>query len=432
MSRARHSGTAAHHGSQGSFLRSQGLVVLAWAALVVNILAFLPLPTIAPIPQPVCQAIAQGALAVALVLALLANPRVVIRPNLFLTLITIMAALALMVSIHSEFFLGSTFRAVRMVGFVAVLWLLTPWWGRDDLTLLRAHRLCLSAICGCVVLGTMISPGTAFAFEGRLAGNLWPIPPTQVAHYAAMLCGTTAILWLCRMAAGPAASITLAVTASILVATHTRTAITALVLGLIVASISLFLGHARVRRTTAITLVLGAFAGTVFASQLATWALRGQTTEEVGQFTGRTKVWTAVFSDRRPLLNDLFGNGLSDQSYNGLPIDSNWVATYVDLGWVGISLEVAFLLVLVLMAITHVRGPRRAIALFILAYAVVASVTETGLSAPSPYLLDLTVAASLLAASRGSSQEGSRRAYAGSSGRLRPLGTRHSGGSGVP
>jgi hypothetical protein len=43
-------------------------------------------------------------------------------------LLTIMAVVALIISIHDEFFLGSTFRACRLIGFTNVLWLL--WFGR--------------------------------------------------------------------------------------------------------------------------------------------------------------------------------------------------------------------------------------------------------------------------------------------------------------
>ena len=56
------------------------------------------------------------------------------------------------------------------------------------------------------------------------------------------------------------------------------------------------------------------------------------------------------------------------------------------------------LLLLLAMVATHVRGPRRAVALFLVVYCVVASITETGLGDASPYLLDLVVAASLLVA----------------------------------
>jgi hypothetical protein len=51
--------------------------------------------------------------------------------------------------------------------------------------------------------------------------------------------------------------------------------------------------------------------------------------------------------------------------------------------------------------VTHRRGIRRAVALFLVAYCLVASISETGLGDASPYLLNLVVAASLLAAPAG-------------------------------
>ena len=107
--------------------------------LFVNVLAFSGLPTLIPIPTTIGQMVTQGALIVAFLLALLANPHGVIRPNLFMVLLTVLAVVALMVSIHNQFILGSTFRACRLIGFMAVLWLLTRWWGRSDFVLLRSH-----------------------------------------------------------------------------------------------------------------------------------------------------------------------------------------------------------------------------------------------------------------------------------------------------
>ena len=68
----------------------------------------------------------------------------------------------------------------------------------------------------------------------------------------------------------------------------------------------------------------------------------------------------------------------------------------MDQGWFGVVLQAAMLLLLLAMVATHVRGPRRAVALFLVVYGVIASVTETGLGDASPYLLDLVVAAALL------------------------------------
>jgi len=107
-------------------------------------------------------------------------------------------------------------------------------------------------------------------------------------------------------------------------------------------------------------------------------------------------VWASIAERDHGTAEEFFGAGLGNKSFNGLPIDSNWVATHLELGRVGVALVIAFLLVLFLMAVARPAGPRRAIALFLVVYCVVASFTETGLGDASPYLLDLTVAASLL------------------------------------
>jgi hypothetical protein len=54
------------------------------------------------------------------------------------------------------------------------------------------------------------------------------------------------------------------------------------------------------------------------------------------------------------------------------------------------------LLFLFVVAYFQPRGPQRALALFLATYVLVASLTETGLSQPSSYLLEVTLAASLI------------------------------------
>jgi hypothetical protein len=373
-------------------------VRLIWAALMLNVLAFTPLPTLVPIPAAVGQLVTQGSLLAALVLALRANSAGVIRANLLLLLLSATAVLALAVSIHSDFALGSTFRAVRLATFVLVLWLLTPWWGREDLILLRSHLSVLRIVLLSVLAGAVLAPGAAFSFDGRLAGAIWPIPTTQVAHYAAVLFGCTVIGWFCGLVPPRHALITVIGCGAALAATHTRTALAAMLVGLLLAAASLSVGYLRVRRTL---LRLGlpllvAVAG--FAPVIGEWASRGQSAEEASQLTGRTKVWSAVAEHRRPTVQEVFGAGLSNKSFDGLAVDNSWVATYLDLGWVGVLLSAALLVILALLVIGHPPGARRAVALFLLIYCLIASVTETGLGDASPYLLELVVAGSLLAA----------------------------------
>jgi O-antigen ligase len=204
-----------------------------------------------------------------------------------------------------------------------------------------------------------------------------------------VLLGCTVVLWFGGLVSGRATIITVVACGAALVGTHTRTALLGLGIGLAVAGASMFLGHARVRRTTAMIAVIGVFGATLFTPVITTWLYRGQSIQEASQLTGRTKVWSAIAELQRPRIEELFGSGLSNKSFNGLPIDSNWLA---------VAIDVALLLTIILLAITHQRGVRRAIALFLVAYCIAASVTETGLGDASPYLLELVVAASLLAA----------------------------------
>ena len=67
------------------------------------------------------------------------------------------------------------------------------------------------------------------------------------------------------------------------------------------------------------------------------------------------------------------------------------------------------LVFLLVTAYFQPRGVRRALALFLVTYCLVASFTEVGFTDASPYLLDLTVAASLLVPS----SERSSLAYSG-------------------
>jgi hypothetical protein len=230
---------------------------------------------------------------------------------------------------------------------------------------------------------------------------LWPIPPTQVAHYSAVLIGCTVVLWFGGAVRGRTALLTLIGAGATLIGAHTRTALVAMTVGLAIAAASMFVGHARVRRALAALAVLVVVAASLFAPLIIAWFFRGQTSEEAAGLTGRTKVWTEILGLQRTWWQEVFGFGLSNKSFNGLSIDSNWLAVYLDQGWFGVAVDAALLLILIFLAVTHRRGIRRAAALFLVTYCLVTSITETGLGDASPYLLHLVVAASLLAAPPG-------------------------------
>lgn len=379
-------------------------MTVTWGLLILNVLGSPAMPTVVHVPSVAEKMITQGALLLALVLALTMNPRARVKPNLFLLLCSLLALTSLMSSVRFVS-IGTDYRAFRLLLFVVVLWLLTPWWGRADLPLLRVHLRVLLAVVGSVALGAVIAFHTAFATQGRLSGAIWPIPSTQVAHYAAVAAGVTIVLWISGLLSRGWAFGIAAPCIAVLVLTHTRTALVALGLGLLVSMVSLVTTRRRARRVLVLGAALAAVAALAFAPLLTTWLTRGQSPRQLAELTGRTKTWSLVLSDPRPETNKILGSGISNESIDGLSIDDTWMATYLDQGIVGDVLVGSFVLLLLVLAIMRPRGPPTAVALFLVVYCMVASVTETGLGGATPYLLDLTVAASLLAASPAHSPE---------------------------
>jgi hypothetical protein len=212
-----------------------------------------------------------------------------------------------------------------------------------------------------------------------------------------VLLGTTVVLWMCRVIGGRNAALVVAIAVTVMILNHTRTALLAGTAGLICASASLLLARSRARRAWLWGGVLAVAALAAFASEFTSWLLRGQSSDEAAGLTGRTSVWTAVLEHHRSLSEQLFGSGMSNLSFDGQAIDSNWIGTYLDLGLVGVAIEVLVLVGLLLTALTRPSGPGRAVAIFLVVYCIFSSVTETGMSGPSPYLLDLAVAAACLA-----------------------------------
>ncbi|MGH9082170.1 MAG: O-antigen ligase domain-containing protein [Acidimicrobiales bacterium] len=369
-----------------------------WGLLFLNVLPYYFRSPVLHLPVSLGKVITQGALAVALVLAVSVNRRVLVRSNLFLVLMSLLCVTSVMMSVHGYFGFGSILRAGRLVMFVAVLWLLTPWWGRSDLFLLRFHRRALAAVLGIVLLGLAVLPGHALGQAGgdRLGGVIWPIPPTQVAHYAALFTGITVVLWFAGMVRPRIAVAAIVTGMAMLLLTHTRTAVVALLVGVLVAALSLFASRRRVRKAFAVTVVVAALVALTFAPFLASWFGRGQSGQELTNLSGRQTVWSAVAAQPRSELNTVFGFGMSNDGFDGLSIDSSWYSTYLDQGLFGDVVDASVLLLLLLIAAFRPRGPGRALALFLVVYCAIASVTETGLGEASPYLLDLAVAMSLL------------------------------------
>jgi O-antigen ligase len=386
--------------------RRSRMVVVIWALLFLNVLAFYKVPLAFPIPTKVGKMVTQGAMLLALIGVLRLNPRGLMRKNSFLALYSVLAAFSVAMSIRF-IGLGTDYRAFRLVTFLIILWLLTPWWTDTRLILLRSQMYVLTAILVSVGVGLVLSPHKAMTLNygtHRLDDALWPIPATQVAHYTAELCGLTIVLWLCGMISRRHALFLIIPSLAALLLTQTRTAAFGLLAGVTVAGLSMFHIKRRVRKSVAVVIILVIAVGIPASPAVRSFLDRGQTSQQLSSLSGRAQVWPQVLSAPRPETNKIFGNGLSNGAVNhaanptadGLPIDSGWLTTYQDQGLVGIVLEAIIFLTLIVAAVMRPRGPTRALALFLISYCLFASFTETGIGQVSPYLLDLAVAASLL------------------------------------
>jgi hypothetical protein len=380
-------------------------IVTAYALLFFNTLTYAPGYSVIALPGKFGKGATQVALPIALLILLSVNPKIKFRPNLYLCILSLLVADSVVTAIAVHH-LGTEFRTFRLAEYVAALWLLTPWFGRRDMLIFRCHLGCLYVAMGSVLLGMLISPGRAFSYDGRLTGAIWPILPTGVAGSAAIAAGLTALLWLGRRLSGRLALTGTALNVLILLLTHTRTALVAGIAGLLIAGISLFAGNSRVRKFFAAIGITASIAIMTLAGVITTWLARGQGTAGLTSLSGRTSYWSLVLDMPRTRFQEIFGFGLSNAGINGLPIDSNWLSSYMQEGLIGVGVCALTLLYLLAACLFQPPSLRRAMALFLVAYTTVASFTEDAFTDVSTYTLHLTVAASLLVvAGRPTSQE---------------------------
>jgi len=134
----------------------------------------------------------------------------------------------------------------------------------------------------------------------------------------------------------------------------------------------------------------------MLSGAISTWLTRGQGTQQLFSFTGRTKFWGPLLAFPRDKFQEIFGFGLSNSSFNGLTIDNNWLSSYQQQGLFAVVVCVALVFFLLVAAYFQSSGVRRALALFLTMFCLVSSFTEVGFTDASIYLLELTLAASLL------------------------------------
>jgi hypothetical protein len=391
-----HLSTAALNPAEARDRTIRRRVSAAWGLLFLNTMTFVPGYSILDIPGKVGKGLAQGALPLAVLVALSVNSKIKVRPNVFLCLVTLLFMGTAVTAVGAS--LGTMFRTFRFAEFVLALWLLTPWWGRPDMLILRCHLRWMYVAIGSVILGILVAPGRAFSFDGRLTGAIWPMVPTQIAQYAGIAAGLTIVLWLANQMSGRAALAGLTVSVATLLLTHTRTALVGLVAGVLVAGLSLFTSNARVRRFFAAGAVTVSILVMTVAGVITTWLARGENAQGLATLTGRTNFWNLVLTAPRTRFQEIFGFGLTNASINGLPIDSNWLSAYMQEGLYGVVVCALMVIFLLVAAFFQPPGARRALAPFLLTYCLLASYTEDAFTSVTTYMLDIAVAASLLVA----------------------------------
>lgn len=382
----------------------QRRIGVIWFLLFFNVLAFRPGGVmVLPITQRVGQLLTAASLGVALLLALSLNRHLAVRSNALLALATVLAVTSLVAGVRLTAGGGALIRSFRLSAFLTVLWLLSPWWGRRDMLLARCHYRALLGVSALVLAGVVVAPSQALGHggAGRLIGVLWPVPAPQVAEYAALAAGMSLVLWLAGRLARTPAFLIAGLGVAMILTSRTRTALIGLVIGVVCAGLTMFRTRRRVRRVVTVSAVAAPLAFLALAPAFLSWFSRDQSSAEITGLTGRMQVWAGLLDAPRSQFNRWFGFGLSDKSFNGLSIDSTWLAAYHDQGLIGVVVVVAMFVVVLVAVAFRPPGPERALATFLAVYCLIASYTEVGLGDASPYLLTMVVAASLLAPERG-------------------------------
>jgi O-antigen ligase len=273
------------------------------------------------------------------------------------------------------------------------------------LQLVRVHLTVFAFLALLVVCEALAWPGNGFDPSiGRLQGIVPPIAPPRVGEIGAVTAGLAATMGVFGLIRPRVAVALGALGGSVLLLSHTRTATVALTVGLIVGFGAAAARRSEARNALIAISLIAVLAWTVFSAPLRVWFFRQQSEEELSSLTGRRDVWEQVVE--RPLsgMTLWFGSGLADKSFDGAPIDDGWLAAYVEQGLLGVAIVGALVVALGWAILRAGPSPRRAIAAFLLTFVLVSSITETGISDVSTYLLQLFVAAAVMAGVTSSSE----------------------------
>jgi hypothetical protein len=230
--------------------------------------------------------------------------------------------------------------------FVAILWLLTPFWGRRDQLLARCHLRAIIVVLATVVVGCHARTGTGRRAQGRLAGVIWPIPPPQVAHYAAVGAGIALVLWMCnRMRRSQAFAIGGA-GILIMLLSHTRTALLALVAGLSLRRAVAPAVRKRVRRAAMAAMIVVPLVAIPMAPAISTGSTA--TSPPSSSATSRAGRPSGTASSPPPGRSSCSGSvpGSPTSPSTACPSTAPGSALYQDEGLVGVGLVAGIMVVL--------------------------------------------------------------------------------------
>lgn len=298
--------------------------------------------------------------------------------------------------------------ATRILRIVLALLIPLLLWGilrRDVTLLLRAHLAANTVLALSIALGPVISPAKAWAngssfSTGRLEGVLIPTLPPGVGAIGALVAGLALVMWAFHRLPWWVAIPLMLLGIGLIVGSRTRTAAGALLIGVVIAALVAL--RSRGGRNLLLGLAVAAIPVLVMWQTVAAWLLRGQTAERFSSLSGRTLAWDYVLQADLAPQTMLLGHGLGNRKVlltrgqgdvNVVPIDNSWLSLYWETGILG-ALVVLGAVVATAIAVLRARTPYvRAATAFLLAFVVVASFNESGLSDVSTVTLALLVAA---------------------------------------
>jgi hypothetical protein len=380
------------------------------------------------IPAQAEQALKLTLLLAAFALAVRDNWRLRLVPGVpVLLAATLLAAGAVVPVLAGVAGLDSLSRAARLCLLVLIVWLLSPWaLAEDGMELARAQFSVYALLTAVFLAQGVLFPGLAHEPPvGRLRGVLPACDPPRVAEIAAVTAGVAVLLGAARLLRPRTSLALFALGLVALLATHTRTALLALGLGLGIGLLSLFRESRRARIVLTSMVLASAVALLLAWGPISAWLLRDQDEQQLTTLTGRRVVWAAIPKAQPPGLPRWFGIGLGQKKLDGLPfvdgwpasyrlpekfpqntrpggfpVDSGWLASYREQGYLGVGLIAGMLLATIVGALRLRPGPARAVAFFLAMVVAVSTITETGVSDASPYLLHMTFAGLLVAGAR--------------------------------